>query len=497
MAMIADKGDTMTLTEATKEKIAALNPAIFAFWVPDEFIPADGNFQLSLLDNQSIIHILEELEEGSSDDVLCWCSCTPKVKAGSYDAKHLEGCKLFEHKAWCARQCEWIPWLHAFVYVGEEHLIGAGHPAVKAKVGDVVPFVSKKSKKGKHHQQNSKHTPPKTVTTTYVPKCRHYGESVTMPDGTVIGVSSHFSRLATDTIPDFGVYLASSWSPKNYLSYALPWQDFGLPGVPDHVVEGVVDEILYRARLGQHVEIGCIGGHGRTGSLLALILQRAGLEDPYEATEWVRTNYCDHAIESADQEWYVKKFAAALVGDPIPARPQKAPPAPKATPAGATGATGSYSTVPKAKVSADKQEELFARYGKIDDNDRAMAKHRPLDQKCPVCGETERDISSGYSCSNSGCELFWVRISQRDKYVSDLDDWDLMVHWGISAEDLADHDHDQDFAKAKAMYADAMEQMGFDDLPDEPTDPDELADMHATLKELYCGDDYMMGGWFG
>ncbi len=62
--------------------------------------------------------------------------------------------------------------------------------------------------------------------------------------------------------------------------------------------------VLDRARDGQRVEVGCSGGHGRTGTALACLAILAGLS-PSDAVSWVRAHYCPDAVETADQEAYV------------------------------------------------------------------------------------------------------------------------------------------------------------------------------------------------
>jgi protein-tyrosine phosphatase len=63
-----------------------------------------------------------------------------------------------------------------------------------------------------------------------------------------------------------------------------------------------------RARAGQRVEIGCLGGHGRTGSALASLAVLSGVP-AQEAVAWVRNNYCSKAIETPEQA----SFVASLV----------------------------------------------------------------------------------------------------------------------------------------------------------------------------------------
>ncbi|MBO0701496.1 MAG: hypothetical protein J2P38_01090 [Candidatus Dormibacteraeota bacterium] len=61
---------------------------------------------------------------------------------------------------------------------------------------------------------------------------------------------------------------------------------------------------LIRARAGQLVEIGCGGGHGRTGTALACLAVLSGLPRT-QAVGWVRRAYCTEAIETPEQEAFV------------------------------------------------------------------------------------------------------------------------------------------------------------------------------------------------
>lgn len=74
-------------------------------------------------------------------------------------------------------------------------------------------------------------------------------------------------------------------------------------------VVAVLRSVLDRARAGERVEVGCIGGHGRTGTTLACLAILAG-HPPGEAVAWVRANYCAEAVETPEQ----KAFIVELVG---------------------------------------------------------------------------------------------------------------------------------------------------------------------------------------
>jgi protein-tyrosine phosphatase len=70
------------------------------------------------------------------------------------------------------------------------------------------------------------------------------------------------------------------------------------------IVLSDLGSLLHRARQGQSVEIGCLGGHGRTGTALALLAVLAGHPSD-DAVDWVRTHYCPKAVETDEQQAYV------------------------------------------------------------------------------------------------------------------------------------------------------------------------------------------------
>ncbi len=139
-------------------------------------------------------------------------------------------------------------------------------------------------------------------------------QTVTFQDGTTVDAASYIGnddQSAHDRFPtpDFGVYLDHIWAPP--WSYVhVEWPDFGVPS--DSIALRVrCEEILRRARSGERVEIGCVGGHGRTGTLLALLAIMTGTPVS-EAVAWVRDGYCSSAIETAEQECFVASWSGNL-----------------------------------------------------------------------------------------------------------------------------------------------------------------------------------------
>jgi hypothetical protein len=144
---------------------------------------------------------------------------------------------------------------------------------------------------------------PSHATTVHVLHV-HEDEVVVPGGGTIVGVS-HDAGYERRVRPDFGLYLDGRWSPP-WPHDHVTWPDFGLPSnVP--ALRRQLEDLLARSRRGQRVEVGCLGGHGRTGTLLACASVVCGHE-PAAAVEWVRSTYCDAAVETPEQEAFVRSF---------------------------------------------------------------------------------------------------------------------------------------------------------------------------------------------
>jgi hypothetical protein len=132
-------------------------------------------------------------------------------------------------------------------------------------------------------------------------------DAVALPDGIKVIATSFdpADPYGRDRPPDFGLYLDSQWQPPWDHAH-LDWPDFGVPSEvgPVLVALSVVQD---RARAGQHVEIGCVGGHGRTGTALACLAVLGGTS-PQEAVAWVRANYCSRAVETPEQAAFVSSL---------------------------------------------------------------------------------------------------------------------------------------------------------------------------------------------
>lgn len=87
----------------------------------------------------------------------------------------------------------------------------------------------------------------------------------------------------------------------------IDWEDFGLP-LDSETAASQIERAFAVAKRGRLVEIGCRGGLGRTGTVLACMAVLAGVP-PAEAVEWVRGEYNVQAVETPAQEGWVSWFA--------------------------------------------------------------------------------------------------------------------------------------------------------------------------------------------
>jgi protein-tyrosine phosphatase len=107
--------------------------------------------------------------------------------------------------------------------------------------------------------------------------------------------------------PEFGLYvLASEPFGVPWEFRWVEWPDFGLPADPAAMREALVDAWERADR--ERVEVGCMGGRGRTGAALACLAVLDGVPAD-EAVEYVRRHYHPDAVETDEQRQFVAEFA--------------------------------------------------------------------------------------------------------------------------------------------------------------------------------------------
>lgn len=177
------------------------------------------------------------------------------------------------------------------------------------------------SRKGENIEEDPVVVPTPVVSTVSTKHyCRHESEPVTLPSGVVIHCSELLNNRTDIEPPEFGLYADFSWRPT-WRNEFINWPDFQTPINPDMASNQIIS--LYgRAVLGTEVEIGCIGGHGRTGTMLACLycLDEGPDAVASDAVEWVREHYCHRAVEGPKQAWFISLFQSIVWGTEPPAK---------------------------------------------------------------------------------------------------------------------------------------------------------------------------------
>lgn len=78
-------------------------------------------------------------------------------------------------------------------------------------------------------------------------------------------------------------------------------------GVPDPGdFQQLIAWVVEKMHVGMKFHVGCIGGHGRTGLVLAALV--ATLSDEKDPLQFVRKLYCKKAVETLGQESFLKTY---------------------------------------------------------------------------------------------------------------------------------------------------------------------------------------------
>lgn len=140
--------------------------------------------------------------------------------------------------------------------------------------------------------------------------CHHLREPVKIGRFVVTCSSGNLQGRNTGPYPDFGVYLDSGWRTivaGHYPTIIVNWPD--IQAITLKHLGYLVDFCLKRMRQGMVIDIGCLAGHGRTGTLLASLIARVEHLDGATALREARRRYCIYACETRDQRELVINYA--------------------------------------------------------------------------------------------------------------------------------------------------------------------------------------------
>lgn len=148
-----------------------------------------------------------------------------------------------------------------------------------------------------------------------IPRCYESHPVLELLGGSIVGGACS-SPLVNDSHIHIGLDHSMAltarrfpWSPGTEFLY--PITDMQAPNHLESFIK-LVDYIIAELKTGKKIHIGCIGGHGRTGTVLAAVVAKGlGITD---AITWVRERYCVKAVESKSQvEFLAKNFGITPV----------------------------------------------------------------------------------------------------------------------------------------------------------------------------------------
>jgi hypothetical protein len=134
-------------------------------------------------------------------------------------------------------------------------------------------------------------------------------------DGTLTGGRDTIDSMGADTL----ILLDKVWLPSRILDTGgeikqvnqrviyFPIVDMEAPREQELREFNLLIEIIRNDLFcGKSVHVQCIGGHGRTGLVIACYVGKyRGIKNP---VKWVRENYCEEAVESWRQIEFISKF---------------------------------------------------------------------------------------------------------------------------------------------------------------------------------------------
>lgn len=148
--------------------------------------------------------------------------------------------------------------------------------------------------------------------------CHESHKELGLGGGTVCGGSCRNPRPGYDIYVALDTFAAIPKGGNPWDRAPVIWSQYKIEdrGVPSDVAgfARMVSWLCNRLQEGRRVFIGCMGGHGRTGLVLASIAASLGEKD---AIPWVRKHHCKKAVESREQVAFLVKHFGVTQAAPI------------------------------------------------------------------------------------------------------------------------------------------------------------------------------------
>jgi len=169
-----------------------------------------------------------------------------------------------------------------------------------------------------------KETTKPTNTRIILPKnCTHIKQPVTVGKHIIYCSGLSYIKTIQKPYPDLGIYFSQSWNEINPTATAINVPKFSqehslYPNIQVDWTDGADFETYTLTKLisvtthylnkGKKVEIGCFGGHGRTGTFLACLIGKVEGLKGEDAIDRVHKIYCREAIETLKQRNMIKLY---------------------------------------------------------------------------------------------------------------------------------------------------------------------------------------------
>lgn len=150
---------------------------------------------------------------------------------------------------------------------------------------------------------------------TPIKKCYHFGEVniFNLVPITCSGLKTEEiiklikeKNIKSWLILDIGCLLNLDIDKIDVKFYFAPIDDFSVPSFK--AMDDIIQFIAENVKIGNML-VSCIGGHGRTGTVLSIW---AGLHDIEKPVEYVKKIYCKEAVETVSQEMFVNIYLRYL-----------------------------------------------------------------------------------------------------------------------------------------------------------------------------------------
>lgn len=153
-----------------------------------------------------------------------------------------------------------------------------------------------------------------------VKRCHSYHKPLQFGDGVLLGGACGSPRSGYDIYIGFDGGMQFNHS-------AYPWEtdddaviefqyritDMCAPKSPKVFIK-MVDWIVEQLHAGKRIHMGCIGGHGRTGLVIAAVKKVWDGEE--DAIAWTRKNHCKKSVESESQVGFLVKHFGCKAAKP-------------------------------------------------------------------------------------------------------------------------------------------------------------------------------------